>query len=189
MNSRAWFGVNSHFEQESIQDQLINDLLKMYADALTQYFSIGDSHDYKIIEKIDKSKLPKDKKLFLEWFLEKGLPFLQNLAKMNIPDGKELSSKLEYDMYILEEEMDFQYPDDVRSTLIGIVNDLPDYIKAANEISVTVNSETLKGNWNKYLGDLNDVINTSSYHYSKEFYKNVSKYEESANYADSSFFI
>lgn len=192
MNSRAWYGVEEHFVEKSEPDRLVTKLLNMCAEAIGQYFTVGNSRDYSAIMKMDKTKLPIPKLLFLEWFSEKGLPFLKELAEINLPEKETLTSKLEYELYILEEEMDFQYPDDVRSTLISIVNDLTEYTKvreevSRKEISVTLNSSTFNGNWNKYLHDLVDATSTSRYPH-KKVYKSVSKNEEPAQVADSSFF-
>ena len=188
MNSRAWYGVDNHTVEKSESNVLVDRLLSMYADAISRYFAVVDSRDYTAIMKMDKSKLPVDKLLFLDWFSEKGLPFLKKLAETNLRDRESVVSKLEYELYILEEEMDFQYPEDVRSTLISIVNDLPDYIEEPMEIYATVNSATFNGSWYNYLHETNDVANTSFYQYTKDIYKPVSKYEESAQVADSSFF-
>ncbi|MHC8514500.1 hypothetical protein [Sporosarcina sp. ITBMC105] len=187
--SREWYGVKCQTSNTTKQYEVISELLSMYADAITKYFSVTNSSDYSSIESLDKTKLSKDKQLFLEWFIVKGLPFLKSLAELHLPDNVELISKIEYDMYILEEEMDFQYPDDVRSTLINIVNDMPEYIKAATEIAVTVNCETQDGKWDFYIYEPSKRVISNSYPNKKDNYEYMSKYEESTFSADSSFFI
>lgn len=189
MNSRAWYGVDSHFEEKSIADKTVNKLLSMYAEAISRYFSVFDSQDYSSIITLDKSKLPKDKVLFRDWFLEKGLPYLKKIAKNNVADSENLISKLEYELYTLKEEMDFEYPEDVRSTLISIVNDLPDYIEIPIEVSVPFNSSIVSGDRNKYWDEVSRITGKSYYTYGKDLHPQMSNYEESAQYADSSFFF
>lgn len=188
MNSRAWYGVDSHYEEKSGTDKTIDKLLDMYAKAISRYFSVFDSQDYSSIVTLDKKHLPREKALFRDWFLDKGLPYLKRIAKMTHSESENISSKIEYELYILEEEMDFEYPDDVRSTLISIVNDLPDYIEIPLEVSVPFNSSMSSGVQSKQLDELISNVNKSYSVYGEDFHKQMSKYEESTAYVGSSFF-
>ncbi|NRD78548.1 hypothetical protein HPT25_14385 [Bacillus sp. BRMEA1] len=138
MNIREWYGYSGNYNRNLDINLCVDGLLQLYAKAIMTYFSVNDAKSYHEIQNVDSSSLNNGQKLFLKWLNEKGFPYLEKLASTNLPNNDELIAHLEYDKYILEEEMDFQYPDDVRSSLIGIVNDVPGYIEAANEVSAAV---------------------------------------------------
>lgn len=63
--------------------------------------------------------------MFLEWLESKGILSAQRLAAItNVENEQEVLAEINYEMYILQEEMDFEYPEDVRASLISISNDL-----------------------------------------------------------------
>ncbi|MED4455881.1 hypothetical protein [Metabacillus fastidiosus] len=139
MNIREWFGFDKEYDSKQDINMCIDELLELYVNAIKKYFSIYDAPDFRSIQNIDRAKLSVGESMFIEWLTEKGFPYLKKLVALKLPNNELLISKIEYEKYILEEEMDFEYPDDVRSSLIGIVNNMPEYIGAVTEISATVN--------------------------------------------------
>ncbi|MGB2993567.1 MAG: hypothetical protein WBB47_13110 [Paenisporosarcina sp.] len=133
MNIREWFDFSGDSMPSSDVNNSIDDLLSLYSAALKQYFSVHDAEDFHVIQNLDTKKLNLDQTLFLEWLKEKGFPYLKELASTSFGSDANLSAKIQYDLYILQEEMDFEYPDDVQSSLISIVNDFPNYVAATTE--------------------------------------------------------
>ena len=137
MNIREWFGCFVQYDPSTNFNKSLDGLLELYAQAVTQYFDFDSVTDAQslIIEATDK-RLSTGQSLFLEWLRSKGLSSVQKLASITGVKNEEIAvAEINYEKYILEEEMDFEYPDDVRASLISISNDLASLI---NEISATI---------------------------------------------------
>lgn len=130
MNIREWFGFSGDFNSITMVNESIEKLLYVYSNALKEYFSVHDAKDYKVIKTLNEVDLNIEQKLFLEWLNNKGFDYLCYLASTNFANDATLNAKIQYDLYILEEEMDFEFPNDVMSSLISVVNDFPDYLAA-----------------------------------------------------------
>lgn len=135
MNIREWFGCFVHYDVSTDFNKSLDNLLKLYAEAVTQYFGLLPVEDVQqLIIVASNSRLSKGQKLFLDWFESKGLPSVRKLVNItSVKDEEVAVAEINYETFILEEEMDFEYPDDVRASLISISNDLESLI---NEFAV-----------------------------------------------------
>ncbi|MGF2617717.1 hypothetical protein FZC84_11830 [Rossellomorea vietnamensis] len=191
MNIREWFGFNGTYNESLEINICVDGLLNLYAKALMEYFSVQVSNVNELIF-IDPTGLSKEQTLFLEWIKDKGIPYLQTIVSTDLPQDEQLVAKIEFDKYILEEEMDFEYPSEVRSSLIGIVNDLPQYINAANEVSSTIIKREINTLWSGWLYELftddeEPVVSVTKSYKLEGLYKGMSNYKESAPMAGSLF--
>nr|WP_250628995.1 hypothetical protein [Bacillus subtilis] len=71
--------------------------------------------------------------LFIEWFLNKGIPKLKSIDLNNLPKDDRFLAMLELDEYILKSEMDFADPEEIRSCIISFVSSLQQYIDLCRE--------------------------------------------------------
>ncbi|MFE4201141.1 hypothetical protein [Aneurinibacillus aneurinilyticus] len=132
MYIREWYGGMKDMVSINETDKCFDELLVLYAKAISMYFSLSQVTDAnKLIELASKQELEVGQKLFLDWFQEKGLPYLKKITSKRLPDNEQLIAQIEYDKYILEDEMDFDDPVGVRACLINIVNNLPYRIQNA----------------------------------------------------------
>lgn len=141
MNIREWFELEPMYADTKV-NKSVDRMLILCRDALSEYFSISDSKDIK--ELIQRAYESRDKSLdesFLEWLLEKGLPRLHNIDFSNLPDNEKFIAMIEIDEFVLENEMDFSDPEEVRACIISFVNSLPEYISSCNEIAVSIESD------------------------------------------------
>ncbi|MFJ7995461.1 hypothetical protein ACIQY5_25550 [Peribacillus frigoritolerans] len=192
MNIREWFGFKGEYDNTLGINACVDSLLELYSKAIKRYFSVHDAESYRAIQNLDVNGLSKGQRLFLNWLNEKGFPFLNELASRHLPDSEQLIAQIEYDKYILEEEMCFEYPDDVRSSLISIVNEVPEYIQAANEVSVSVSIEQLWDNWASWIPEAQVsecYVSEIIYGKIKENPYKTSNYVESASFAGSLLFL
>lgn len=134
-NIRNWFGVSRLAVGKT--EESLDSLLKLYGIAISKYFSCEDAVSAsELICKAAANTLSKGEEMFLKWFKDVGSPYIVSILEGRLPDNPELVAQFEYEQYILQEEMNFQYPDDVRSLLVNIITDLP----ARIEIVATVES-------------------------------------------------
>lgn len=137
MDIRKWFCSEPASSTES--DSCFNKLLELYAEALNRYFSIYESSDIRdLIEKAKNSELSEEQQLFVDWFQEFGLPTLQSILEKKLPNDPDFIAQIEYEHYILSEEMISGSPEDIRSALVNIVVDLPTRIELAATGSVVI---------------------------------------------------
>lgn len=175
MNIREWFGSDTEYDSTSDINICIDGLLELSARAIMGYFSIHDASNYQVILNVKKEGLEKGQQLFLNWLAEKGFPYFKELAAKDLPNDGQLISKLEYDKYMLEEELDFQFLDDLRSVIISIVNDVPEYIRAASEVSVSSKPD----GYDTLSSNMIVTVSLESLYYEEDFYDPMSNYNES----------
>jgi len=191
MSIRQWFGFNDYYVPSGEADICLDNLLSLYANALTEYFSAPTVQNInELIMSLSHSKLNPSDKLFMDWLVEKGMPELKVIASHSLPDDEQLSAKIDYEHFILEDEMDFEYREDVRASLINIVNELPEIIKASLETSAT--SSEPSEDWLSSILDefrnLETIIDEKSIYLQEEIYYKVSNYRESVDKTDSLLF-
>ncbi|WP_342576451.1 hypothetical protein [Paenibacillus sp. FSL M8-0142] len=147
MNIREWFGCSVQYDPSTNFNQSLDDLLKLYADALTRYLKIDSAPDVQgLIIEASGNQLTRGQMLFLDWFESKGLPSVQSLANITeVANEQTAVAEISYEAYILKEEMDFDYPEDVRSSLITISNELQSTI---NEVSITIEEPSM---WESFI--------------------------------------
>lgn len=130
MNIRQWFGIEEEGISSVEVDRSFDGLLELFAKALQGYFNVAPSTD---VETLLATVRPSSKgdELFIKWLKEIGLPTIYNLSKNPMPNDEQLIAKIDYEKFILENELTFEYPQDVRSGIINIIDVLPDYIADA----------------------------------------------------------
>ncbi|MED1607742.1 hypothetical protein P4U90_20690 [Cytobacillus kochii] len=189
MEIRQWYGYNGEYNKNLKINICLDELLELYSKAIIGYFADYSLTNYLDVLNLEKENLSKSQLLFLKWLADNGFPYLTSLVTIVLPEDDQLIAKIEYDKYILEEEMDFQYPEDVRSMLIGIINDFPEYISSAQEVSSTneynsFDDESILSKMFKY----NNSSTTIKVPYKiKENDTIVSKYKESVQMTGSLF--
>ncbi|WP_242477582.1 hypothetical protein [Bacillus cereus] len=138
MNIREWFGYNKEFIVSTQTDKYLDKLFVIYAEALKEYFSVKDASNLnELLHSAKKSKLTKGQQLFLNWLEEKGIDQLLTFIPRTIPNNEALLAVLDYEIYMMEEEMDFDYPEDIVSTLMNITTLLPEIINPVLESAST----------------------------------------------------
>ncbi|MEN7436494.1 hypothetical protein FH505_10190 [Bacillus velezensis] len=91
------------------------------------YFNIENSSDIHEFLKIAAEKNDADYP-FLEWIKEKGIPRLRNIDFNKLPNDARFLVMIEFDEFVLQNEMDFIDPEEVRGCIISTVNSLQEYI-------------------------------------------------------------
>ncbi|WP_241669610.1 hypothetical protein [Bacillus cereus] len=194
MNIREWFGYNNKFTETTESDKYLDKLFVLYADALKQYFSVEDASDFnELIHNAKRNDLSRGQQLFLNWIQEKGQPQILRFVSKTVPNDKTLIATLDYEIYMLESEMDFDYPEDIVSSLMSITDLLPEIINPILESSSTEEEFVIQRNekdvrlGNKYhFGGNPNQYYSSSYLSQKGVYSRK-KYQGSAKKADSFF--
>lgn len=162
-NIREWYGVNK--VAQGVTEESLDALLVLYAKAITKYFSCEDAvSSVELIRSARKQQLSEGQRIFLDWFESKGEPKIKEALLKKLPENDDLAAQFDYEKYILEEEMDFEYPEDVRASLVGIVSDLSMRIEVSVTIESTLLATSLSDTYNmsrniyEYL-DLNINVN------------------------------
>ncbi|RDY89701.1 hypothetical protein [Bacillus amyloliquefaciens] len=96
------------------------------------YFNIENSSDIHEFLKIAVAKNNVDYP-FLEWIKEKGIPRLRNIDFKNAPNNDQFLAMIEFDEFVLQNEMDFVEPEEVRGCIISTVNSLQEYINISHK--------------------------------------------------------
>nr|WP_276561730.1 hypothetical protein [Bacillus sonorensis] len=104
------------------------DLIK---ENLHIYFNIKNSKD--IYDFLSQAKRQSKDNLFVEWFINSGIPKLKSIDINNLPKDDRFLAMLELDEYILKSEMDFADQEEVRSCIISFVSSLQQYIDLCKE--------------------------------------------------------
>ncbi|MDX6045518.1 MULTISPECIES: hypothetical protein [Bacillus cereus group] len=143
MNIREWFGYDGKDIFSTESDKYLNKLFSIYAQALKYYFSADNASRFSELLHSAKTSpnLTDEQILFLEWIEEKGLETISKYISKSIPNDQELIAQLEYEIYMLEAELDFDYPEDVISGIIDTTNLLPEIINPVLEVSASTNSK------------------------------------------------
>lgn len=139
MGIRAWFGYRGEAIFSTQSDEYLDKLLDVYIRALKQYFSVEDAKDINEMVRIVKQRphVDTEQTLFLEWIEESGLDIISKYINKTIPKNDQLIAQLEYEIYILESEMDFEYPEDVISSIINTTNLFSEIIDPVLETSAS----------------------------------------------------
>ena len=125
MNIREWFGGIKEYDQSTLAAISLDSFLEIYAKATMKYLNVSGSQSLEdIFDFLPKYRLKKIQKLFLEYLEEKGLSQIMDILSSDLSQSELLIPHIEYYKYILKAEIDFEYPDNVRSFLV----DLPIYL-------------------------------------------------------------
>jgi hypothetical protein len=188
MNIREWFGFRKQYHPNGETDRCLDSLLSLYSKALTQYFSASDVQNVNhLIEILSQRHLSRSENLFFDWLTSKGLHMLESISSKSLPNDNQLTAKIEYERFILEEEMDFEFPEDVRASLINIASELPEIIAAALEASVSITEDWLTSLFTEF-DFLENVVDEKSEYFQQENEYVMLNYRESVD-KTGSFFI
>ena len=130
-NKLTWFDLNHRTDSESKISCCLLRLFDLMKESLHIYFSIKNPKD--IYDCLSQAKRQSKDNLFVEWFLNKGIPKLRSMDLNNLPKDDRFLAMLELDEYILKSEMDFADPEEIRSCIISFVNSLQQYIDLSKE--------------------------------------------------------
>lgn len=127
---RKWFTQNVEYK-DNPTNQAFDRLMIIYKEVYTRYFDLTNQNSFEnLIHNASNKDLPIDQSLFLEWILKKGQFKTQYLNKIDFPNHDHMTDYIEYEIYILKEELlNFEHLDDVRSCIISITNNLPNKIE------------------------------------------------------------
>ncbi|CAF1780679.1 hypothetical protein [Bacillus subtilis] len=130
-NKLTWFDLNYRTDTES---KIICCLLRLFdliQESLHIYFNIKNSKDIYVF--LSQAKRQSKDILFVEWFINKGIPKLKSINFNSLPKDDRFLAMLELDEYILKSEMDFADPEEIRSCIISFVSSLQQYIDLCKE--------------------------------------------------------
>lgn len=128
-NKLTWFDLNYRTDSES---KISCCLLRVFdKESLRIYFNIENSKD--IYDFLSQAKRQSKDNLFVEWFLNKGIPKLRSIDLNNLPKDDRFLAMLELDEYVLKSEMDFADLEEIRSCIISFVSSLQQYIDLCKE--------------------------------------------------------
>ncbi|MCY8997963.1 hypothetical protein [Bacillus inaquosorum] len=130
-NKLAWFDLNYRTDSESEISCCLLRLFDLMKESLHIYFNIKNSLD--IYDFLTQAERQNKDNLFVEWFINKGIPKLRSIDFNNLPKDDRFLAMLELDEYILKSEMDFADPEEIRSCIISSVNSLQQYIDLCKE--------------------------------------------------------
>lgn len=126
-NAMSWFDINFKTKTDNKIDEALLRLFDLMKESLHIYFNIENSSDIHEFLKIAASKNDADYP-FLEWIKEKGIPRLRNINFNKLPNDDRFLVMIEFDEFVLQNEMDFVDPEEVRGCFISTVNSLQEYI-------------------------------------------------------------
>ncbi|CAF1783261.1 hypothetical protein ACMXZI_15545 [Bacillus subtilis] len=130
-NKLTWFDLNYRTDSESKISCCLLRVFDLIKESLRIYFNIENSKD--IYDFLSQAKRQSKDNLFVEWFLNKGIPKLRSIDLNNLPKDDRFLAMLELDEYILKSEMDFADLEEIRSCIISFVSSLQQYIDLCKE--------------------------------------------------------
>jgi hypothetical protein len=125
MSIRGWFGNEVQYDVTTVINQKLDNLLEIYMEAVISYFGQGRFSNLQETIMVSKdNRLTKSKMLFLKWLEDKGFSQLQKIASTtDVYDTEDIIAYIDYEIYILSEELTCDDIEEIRSALISIVND------------------------------------------------------------------
>ncbi|WP_316274533.1 hypothetical protein [Bacillus halotolerans] len=130
-NKLTWFDLYYRTDSESKISCCLLRVFDLMKESLHIYFNIKNSKD--IYDFLSQAKRQSKDNLFVEWFINKGIPKLKSINFNNLPKDDRFLAMLELDEYILKSEMDFADPEEIRSCIISFVSSLQQYIDLCKE--------------------------------------------------------
>ncbi|MGG1455453.1 hypothetical protein [Bacillus subtilis] len=127
----TWFDLYYRTDSESKISCCLLRVFDLMKESLHIYFNIKNSKD--IYDFLSQAKRQSKDNLFVEWFINKGIPKLKSINFNNLPKDDRFLAMLELDEYILKSEMDFADPEEIRSCIISFVSSLQQYIDLCKE--------------------------------------------------------
>ncbi|WP_332275909.1 hypothetical protein [Bacillus velezensis] len=141
MSVRAWFGLDAKYDLDNKINKALNRLLELYSTALQKYFKIDYSSNFDdFVKRINVDNLNKQDKIFLRWLTDEGIKSF-SILNQKLHDDLQVISSIEYEEYLLNEELDMQYPEDLRNVIISIANNLHGYMSICNESEQAASQE------------------------------------------------
>lgn len=127
------------FDENSEVDIKLNQLITMYVEAIQKYFRISSNTDNfnQLFKELENVETNLEQELFKDWVLSKGKHFLEDLSSKKFENREESVAKIDYQIYMLEDELDLQFPEDLIAALIGIAEELPSSLTELDGIAAT----------------------------------------------------
>jgi len=93
----------------------MNFFISIYTQALAKYLDVESSLN--LDEIIDKAKRKNndDLNLFIDWFERKGRKTILDISKIEIPENEDFMAQIEYEIYILRENLESEDLEDLRA--------------------------------------------------------------------------
>lgn len=127
-NAGTWFDLDFEVKPGNNINEALLRLFDLMKESLQIYFNIENSSEIHEFLKNAALKNNVDSS-FIEWIKEKGIPRLKNIDFNNVPNDDRFLAMIEFDEFILQNEMDFKEPEEVRGCIISMVNCFQEYIK------------------------------------------------------------
>jgi hypothetical protein len=129
-NIRQWFGVIDKYDDNEI-NKTIDKLLKHYCSGLYLVYPslIKFNNVVEFSNHIRSFHFEnKGDQFRQEFFVNKGLPYLIKLCRINFDDNENLTANINYEDYILTEDIADHDLEEVRDVLMTIIDYLPDIV-------------------------------------------------------------
>lgn len=126
-NAGTWFDLDFEVKPGNNINEALLRLFDLMKESLHIYFNIENSSNIHEFLKNAAAKNNVDYS-FIEWIKEKGIPRLKNIDFNNAPNDDRFLAMIEFDEFILQNEMDFKEPEEVRGCIISLVNCFQEYI-------------------------------------------------------------
>lgn len=152
MDIRKWFCFDGHTYPSDEINIALNNMFCVYRKGLILHSGIHRSANiYEMMEKLERKNIDDYDADFMQWVKEDGIPFLRDLANIELPDNKELISHIRLHTRVIEDELDNEYPEELIDSLINIVEYLPMFIKKAREKAENMEASAYLKTVRKYV--------------------------------------
>lgn len=132
-NIRQWYGVIDEYEKNDI-NKVIDQLLFNYREGVFKLFpSCANVNNVIDIVHYLNNLLCENTivQSFVNYLVEIAFPYLIKICRMDLPNDKELISHIKLHTFVIIEEFNTQYPDDLEDAMINIIEYLPTFIDSA----------------------------------------------------------
>lgn len=131
----------------------LKQLMDMYMEGIRNYFSLPNTLTKmeEVFNCLEYKKVRPDEEPFKKWVLEKAKDFAEMITNKQYSNDESAIAQIEYQIYLLEDELDMQYPESLISSLIEITEQLPKHL---NEIEHTF-FDVVLNNYSEKLVDFN----------------------------------
>lgn len=143
MNIREMFGYD--IVELNNTEKSLDNLLNVFLQAVYYYYDLDEIN--KLGELIQKAKTnckSSGDKLFFDWLTEEGFPLIKNILSSDLLDNDQLISQINYEKYYLEKEIGYHDKDELKYSLIDVIEDLPERINSINNLSENELSSTIE---------------------------------------------
>jgi hypothetical protein len=133
-NIRQWFGVVDEYDDNEI-NKTVDKLLEHYRNGLYLVYPslVKFNNVVEFSNHIREFHFEnKGDQFRQEFFVNKALPYLIKLCRINFKDNENLTADINYEDYILTEDIAAHDLEEIRDTLMTIIDYLPDILGKYN---------------------------------------------------------